>query len=83
METFGGWLQKECESDQNIDEQLYLLARQPSWHILMYKGYEVNGNTFYTIAQDKRSNNQNSGVSLDATDPNGNKHTYYGRIDEI
>jgi hypothetical protein len=83
METFGGWLQKECQRDQNIDEQLYLLARQPSWHILMYKGYEINGNTFYTIAQDKRSANQNSGVSLDATYPNGNKHTYYGRIEEI
>jgi hypothetical protein len=30
METFSGWLQKECQRDQNIDEQLYLLARQPS-----------------------------------------------------
>jgi predicted acetyltransferase len=50
MEAFGGWLQKECQRDQNIDEQLYLLARQPSWHILTYKGYEINGNTFYTIA---------------------------------
>jgi hypothetical protein len=75
METFGGWLQKECQHDQNIDEQLYLLARQPSWHILTYKGYKINENTFYTVAQDKRSTNQNSGVSLDATDPNGNKHT--------
>jgi hypothetical protein len=83
METLDGWLQKEYQRDQNIDEQLYLLARQPSWHILMYNGYEINGNTFYTVAQDKRSTNQNSGVSLDATDPDGNKHTYYGRIEEI
>jgi len=35
------------------------------------------------IAQDKRSNNQNSGVHIDAIDPNGNKETYYGRIEEI
>ena len=41
------------------------------------------GNTFYTVAQDKRSINQNSGVRIDATDPNGNKQTYYGRIEEI
>jgi hypothetical protein len=54
METFGGWLQKECQRDQNINEQLYLLARQPLWHILTYKGYEINGNTFYTVAQDKK-----------------------------
>lgn len=83
METFSGWLRKECQGDDNIDEQLYLLARQPSWHILTYKGYEINGNTFYTVAQDKRSTNQNSGVRVDATDPNGKRQTYYGRIEEI
>jgi len=46
MESFGDWLQKECKGDENIDEQLYLLARQPSWHISTYKGYEINGNMF-------------------------------------
>ena len=49
----------------------------------MYKGYEINGNTFYTLAQDKRSTNQNSGVRVDATGPNGNKQTYYGQIHDI
>jgi hypothetical protein len=83
METFSGWLRKECQGDDNIDEQLYLLARHPSWHILTYKGYEINGNTFYTVAQDKRSTNQNSGVHVDATDPNGKRQTYYGRIEDI
>ena len=83
MESFSGWLRKECQGDDNIDEQLYLLARQPSWHILTYQGYEINGNTFYTVAQDKRSTNQNSGVRIDGTDPNGNIQTYYGRIEEI
>ena len=80
MESFSGWLRKECQGDDNIDEQLYLLARQPSWHILMYQGYEINGNTYYTVAQDKRSTNQNSGVRINGTDPNGNIQTYYGRI---
>ena len=55
----------------------------PSWNILTYQEYEINGNTFYTIAQDKKSTNQNSGVRMDATDNNGNKNTYYGYIEEI
>jgi hypothetical protein len=59
------------------------LSREPSWHILTFKGYEINGNIFYMIAQDKRSTNQNSGVCIDATDPNGNKETYYNHIEEI
>jgi len=44
---------------------------------------EINGNTFYTVGQDKRSTNQNSCVRVDATDPNGNRQTYYGRIEDI
>jgi hypothetical protein len=59
------------------------LAREPSWNVLTFKEYEINGNTFYMIDQDKRSTNQNSGVYIDATDPNGNKKTYYGRIEKI
>jgi hypothetical protein len=83
METFNGWLQKRCQGDESLDEQQYLLFREPSWHILIFKGYEINGNTFYTIAQDKRSTNQNSGVRIDVTDRNRNKETYYGHIEEI
>ena len=67
----------------DISEQLFLLARGPSWNILTYHGYEINGNTFYTIAQDKKSTNQNSGVRMDVTDNNGKKETYYGYIEEI
>jgi hypothetical protein len=74
---------KKCQGDKTIADELYLLARQPAWHVLTYKGYEINGNTFYTVYQDKKSTNQNSGVHVDATEPNGNIHTYYGRIEEI
>ena len=35
------------------------------------------------VDQDKRSTNQNSGVRVDAIDPNGKRQTYYGRIVEI
>jgi hypothetical protein len=66
-----------------LDVQLYLLSMEPSWHIMTFKWYEINGNTYYTMAQDKTSTNQNSSIGIDATDPNGNKETYYGPIEEI
>jgi hypothetical protein len=70
-------------NDDTVGEQLYLLAASPSSTVLHFQGYEINGNTFYTTAQDKKSTNQNSGVRYDATDENGNKDTYYGYIEEI
>jgi hypothetical protein len=54
MKTFGDWLHKKCQGDKTIGDELYLLARQPAWHVLTYKGYEINGNTFYTVSQDKK-----------------------------
>jgi hypothetical protein len=67
----------------DIPEQMAWLAKGPSWSILTFQGYEINGNTFYTRAQDKKSTNQNSGVHMDAIDNNGKKKTYYGYIEEI
>jgi hypothetical protein len=66
-----------------VVDQLYYLARPPSLTICTFQGYEINGNIFYTVAQDKKSTNQNSGVCFDATDDNGQKDTYYGYIEEI
>ena len=83
METFGGWLQTHLMNNTIVVDQLYLLARTPSSTVLTFQGYEINGNTFYTIAQDKKSTKQNSGVRFDATNNNGSKDTYYGYIEEI
>ena len=82
MKTFGGWLQTRLING-TVEEQLYLLAKQPSLTISTFQGYEINGNTFYTIAQDKKSTNQNSGVRFDAKDENGHTTTYDGYIEEI
>ena len=62
-----------------------MLDASPSSTVLSFQGYEINGNTFYTIAQDQKSTNQNSGVHFDAArdDESGAKDTYYGYIDEI
>ena len=49
---------------------------------MTYKGYEINENTFYMIAQDQKSTNQNSGVRFDAATKRG-KDTYYGYIVDI
>ena len=76
METFGSWYQTLLMNDKDVGDQLYLLAKTPSSTILTFKGYEINGNTFYTIAQDKKCTNQNSGVRFDATNNNGKKDTH-------
>ena len=68
--------------DNTVSDELYSLARGPSSTVLTYKGYEINGNTFYTIAQDQKSTNQNSGVRFDAATKRG-KGTYYGYIVDI
>jgi hypothetical protein len=84
MQTFGGWLREHLINNNNIVDQLYMLAGSPSSTIVTFQGYEINGNTFYTFAQDKKSTNQNSGVRIDATNTSsGKKDTYYGYIEEI
>ena len=59
-----------------------MLSRGPSSTVTIWKGYEINGNTFYTIDQHQKSTNQNSGVRFDAATERG-KATYYGYIVNI
>ena len=80
--TFAGWLQTRAMHDNVVEDDLYLLSQLPSLNIMTFKGYEINGNTFYTIAQDKKRTNQNSGVLFDAPTKTG-KDTYYGYIEDI
>nr|AAV44163.1 putative polyprotein [Oryza sativa Japonica Group] len=47
------------------------------------KGYEINGYTFYTRAQDMKSTNQNSAVHIDALGHDDTTGTYYGAIEDI
>src|SRR6266566_8667106 len=73
IEAFGGWLRTHLMNDDNVEDDLYLLAKRPSSTILTFQGYEINGNTFYMIAQDKKSTNQNSGVRFDDDVANTNR----------
>ena len=69
--------------NEEIDDQLAWLARGPSSSITTFKGYKINGNTFYTRSQDQKSTNQNSGVRIDAIDTTGQTDKYYGYTEEI
>ena len=51
--------------------------------IMQYEGYEINGYTFYTRAQDEKSTNQNSGVRIVAIRNDENKDSYFGVIGDI
>jgi hypothetical protein len=59
------------------------LADSPLFTITSYQAYDINGYTFYTTAQDKKSIYQNSGVRIDAVDTNNEKTAYYGQIEDI
>jgi hypothetical protein len=83
MAIFGGWLQTLLINDATVGYELSMLTKKPSSTIMTFQGYEINENTFYTITQDKKSTNQNSGVRFDAANGNGTKDTYYGYIEEI
>jgi hypothetical protein len=83
METFDDWLRRRLMNDNDVEEQLYSLAKLLSSTILTFQGYDINANTFYMVAQDKKSTNQNCGVRFDAVTDKGRKDIYYGYIEEI
>src|SRR6187551_85549 len=66
--TFAAWLRERLMGVEGIDAQLAFVARGQSTTILKFQGYDINGYTFYTRAQDKRSTNQNSGVPIEVTE---------------
>jgi hypothetical protein len=57
--------------------------------VTRYEGMDINGYTFYTMTQDKKSAYQNSGVRVRAIfedsndDDDTETNTYYGQIEEI
>ncbi|XP_071736185.1 uncharacterized protein [Rutidosis leptorrhynchoides] len=77
----------------NIDKTVEALGFAPK-HVFQYQGYDINGYTFYTKAQDKKSKTQNSGVTVIASSTEFTmvnreersriaKKSYYGVIQEI
>nr|DAA02097.1 TPA_exp: transposase [Oryza sativa] len=83
IDTFPAWLRQHLMGNETINQQLAFLARGPSGSIATFQGYEINGYTFYTRAQDMKSMNQNSAVRIDAMGHDGTTGTYYGAIEDI
>ncbi|XP_015646507.2 uncharacterized protein [Oryza sativa Japonica Group] len=83
IDTFPAWLRQHLMGNESINQQLAFLARGPSGSIATFQGYEINGYTFYTRAQDMKSTNQNSAVRVDAMGHDGTTATYYGAIEDI
>ena len=83
IDTFPAWLRQHLMGNESINQQLAFLARGPSGSIATFQGYEINGYTFYTRAQDMKSTNQNSVVRVDAMGHDGTTATYYGAIEDI
>jgi hypothetical protein len=65
------------------DMTMKMLASQPSSCAASWKAYDINGYTYYTKEKDKKSVVQNSGIRIEAIDPQGLKTTYYGYIQDI
>nr|AAX94965.1 transposon protein, putative, CACTA, En/Spm sub-class [Oryza sativa Japonica Group]ABA92676.1 transposon protein, putative, CACTA, En/Spm sub-class [Oryza sativa Japonica Group] len=76
-------LRQHLMGNETINQQLAFLARGQSGSIATLQGYEINGYTFYTRAQDMKSTNQNSAVRIDAMGHDGTTGTYYGAIEDI
>jgi hypothetical protein len=60
-----------------------MLASHPSSCVTSWQAYDINGYTCYTKEKDKKSVSQNSGIHIEAIDPQGLKTTYYGYIQDI
>jgi hypothetical protein len=57
-----------------------MLASHPSSCVTLWQEYDING---YTKEKDKKNVVQNSGIRIEAIDPQGLKTTYYRYIQDI
>ena len=64
---------------------IYALAHGPSTNLATYQAYDINGYTFYTEEKDIKSDDQNSGVTMEAMigSDNGATERFYGRVKDI
>jgi hypothetical protein len=65
------------------DMTMKMPTSRPSSCVTSCQAYDINGYTHYTKEKDKKSVAQNSGIHIEAIDPQGLKTTYYGYIHDI
>ena len=84
MSGFNIWfIDRLASSTSCTDKMLRKLAKGPFFTVTTYQGYDINGYTFYTIDQDKKSVYQNYANCVDAFDRKMQKTVYYVQIEEI
>jgi hypothetical protein len=69
MQGFSRWLRdyvKTCNNNAVITDEIRNLATRPLFTVTRYKTMDINGYTFNTMAEDKKSVYQNSGVRIQA-----------------
>src|SRR3954464_3856341 len=63
--------------------KVYALAHGPVVNLATYQSYDINGYTFCTEEQDKKSDYLNSGVTMESMNGDGVLERFYGRLEEI
>jgi hypothetical protein len=79
--VFTTWLMDKEIPAENMT--MKMLASRPSSCVTSWQAYDINGYTYYTKEKDKKNVAQNSGIHIEAIDPQGLKTTYYGYIQDI
>jgi hypothetical protein len=67
MQCFSRWLRdyvETCINNVVITDEIRNLATGPLFTVTRYEAMDINGYTFYTMDQDKKSVYQNSGVRV-------------------
>jgi hypothetical protein len=92
MQGFSMWLRDyvdTCSNNVVITDEIRNIAVGSLFTVTRYQSMDINGYMFYTMAEDKRSVYQNSGVRVwtiinDSHDDDDTEtDTYYGQIEEI
>ena len=84
ISQFNTWFTERLRDVETKDPILATLARGPTWEVIQFQVYKINGYTFATKKRDSTTTTQNSGVCLDALEAkNDQKQLYYGYIEEI
>jgi hypothetical protein len=65
------------------DMTMKMLSSWPSSCVTLWQAYDINGYTYYTKEKDKKSVTQNSGIRIEAINPQGLKTMSYGYIQDI
>ena len=76
IKEFNNWFKGHVTASNIENDDIKKLAAGPIFTVMTYQAYDINGYTFYTVQQDKKSICKNSGVRIDAYDNNMQKEIW-------